>query len=115
MGLAEISPNNPLKVIHSQLEYDENEDSKKIAFVGISNWSLDASKMNRTVFLSVPVPYEEDLIDTALAIAEEFDDGLGNRYKNIFENLAKSYYYLRLKYQNLILILNFMVQEIFII
>ena len=29
MGLAEISPNNPLKVIHSQLEYDENEDSKK--------------------------------------------------------------------------------------
>ena len=33
MGLTEISPNNPLKVIHSQLEYDENEDSKKIAFV----------------------------------------------------------------------------------
>ena len=33
MGLTEISPNNLLKVIHSQLEYDENEDSKKIAFV----------------------------------------------------------------------------------
>ena len=29
MGLTEISPNNLLKVIHSQLEYDENEDSKK--------------------------------------------------------------------------------------
>ena len=27
MGLAEISPNNPLKVIHSQLEY-EKEDEK---------------------------------------------------------------------------------------
>ena len=75
MGLAEISPNNPLKVIHSQLEYDENEDLKKIAFLGISNWSLDASKMNRTVFLSVPEPDEEDLIDTALAIVEEFEDG----------------------------------------
>ena len=37
MGLAEISPNNPLKVIHSELEYDNNIDNKKIAFVGISN------------------------------------------------------------------------------
>ena len=33
IGLTEISPNNLFKVIHSQLEYDENEDSKKIAFV----------------------------------------------------------------------------------
>ena len=33
MGFTEILPNNLLKVIHSQLEYDENEDSKKIAFV----------------------------------------------------------------------------------
>jgi hypothetical protein len=37
MGLAEISPNNPLKVIHSELEYDNNIDNKKIDFVGISN------------------------------------------------------------------------------
>ena len=47
MGLAEHSPNNPLKVIHAELEYDLNEGDKKVAFVGISNWSLDASKMNR--------------------------------------------------------------------
>ena len=33
IGLTEISPNNLFKVIHSQLEYDENEDSKKIAFI----------------------------------------------------------------------------------
>ena len=97
MGLAEISPNNPLKVIHSQLEYDENEDSKKIAFVGISNWSLDASKMNRTVFLSVAEPDEEDLIDTALAIADEFENDFGIKYKEIFEYLAKSYYLFKLE------------------
>ncbi len=42
MGLAEHSPNNPLKVIHSELEYDLNEGDKKVAFVGISNWALDA-------------------------------------------------------------------------
>jgi len=37
MGLAEHSPNNPLKVMHSELEYDLNEGKRKIAFVGISN------------------------------------------------------------------------------
>ena len=50
MGLAELSPNNPLKVLHSLLEPEKAE----IAFVGISNWRLDASKMNRVVFLSSP-------------------------------------------------------------
>ena len=29
LGLAEHSPNNPLKVIHSELEYDLNEGDKK--------------------------------------------------------------------------------------
>ena len=33
MGFTEISPNNLLKVIHSQLKNNENEDSKKIACV----------------------------------------------------------------------------------
>ena len=37
MGLAEISPNNPLKVIHSELD-----NNTEIGFVGISNWTLDA-------------------------------------------------------------------------
>ena len=56
MGLAEHSPNNPLKVIHSELEYDLNEGSKKIAFVGISNWKIDASKMNRAINIVVDEP-----------------------------------------------------------
>ena len=43
IGLAEISPYNPLKVLHGLLEYP------KVAFVGISNWTLDASKMNRGI------------------------------------------------------------------
>ena len=33
IGFTEISPNNLLKVIHSQLKNNENEDSKKISFV----------------------------------------------------------------------------------
>jgi hypothetical protein len=43
IGLAELSPHNPLKVLHSKLEHP------KFPFIGISNWKLDASKMNRVI------------------------------------------------------------------
>ena len=90
MGLAEISKNNPLKVIHSQLEYDENKDYK-VAFVGISNWVLDASKMNRGIYLSIPEPDLEDLQKTAIIIAKSYDNKL-NKYSTFFNNLAEVYY-----------------------
>ena len=84
MRLAEISNNNPLKVLHSELEYDEHEN--KIAFISISNWVLDASKMNRGIFLSIPEPDEKDL-----TIAESYNVSLIINYKDLFENLAISY------------------------
>jgi len=87
---AERSPNNPLKVTHSQLEYDDNEF--KIAIVCISNWKIDASKMNRCFTLSKPDPDKEDLILTANAIANALDTTLTNNYKNLIECLAISYY-----------------------
>ena len=90
MGLAEISPNNPLKVMHSQLEYDENKE--KVAFVGISNWTLDASKMNRGIYLSIPVPDEQDLIETATKIAESYSNSLNVNYEKEISELAQSYY-----------------------
>ena len=90
MGLAERSPNNPLKAIHSQLEYDDNEF--KIAFVGISNWKIDASKMNRCLTLSKPDPDKEDLILTAYTIAKALDNTLANNYKTLIESLAIAYY-----------------------
>ena len=92
MGLAEHSPNNPLKVIHSELEYDLNEGDKKIAFVGISNWVLDASKMNRGMFLSIPEPEEDDTKETALIIGKSYDDHLGELYQNLYQNLGKTYF-----------------------
>ena len=92
MGLAEHSPNNPLKVIHAELEYDLNEDDKKIAFVGISNWSLDASKMNRGIFISIPEPDEEDIIKTSLTIGSSFNEVLTEKNKFFFQNLGKVYF-----------------------
>jgi hypothetical protein len=105
MGLAERSPNNPLKAIHSQLEYDENEF--KIAFVGISNWKIDASKMNRCLTLSKPDPDKEDLIHTADTIAKAMDNTLANNYKSLIEALALSYYEYKQSITNDKLIENF--------
>ena len=92
MGLAENSKNNPLKVIHSELEYDLNEGNKKIAFVGISNWRLDASKMNRGIYLSIPQPDLEDLKKTSQIIAQSYNEKIAEQYKDFFENLAITYY-----------------------
>ena len=76
IGLCEISPFNPLKVLHSflELDYKNNDDKEKIAFVGISNWKLDASKMNRGIYLNVfsPESNEKDMIDTAFEISKNY-------------------------------------------
>ena len=65
IGLAEKSPHNPLKVLHSLLE------PPKVATVGISNWSLDASKMNRVITLSRTDPDNKDLLESAKQIARD--------------------------------------------
>ena len=89
MGLAEISPYNPLKVIHSELD-----GNQEVGFVGISNWTLDASKMNRAIHLSVQEPDLDDLILTATTIANDIYEEIEKvaLYKNIIENLTKSYF-----------------------
>ena len=92
MGLAEHSPNNPLKVIHAELEYDLNEGDKKIAFVGISNWALDASKMNRGLYLSIPDPDEEDVKKTSRTIGKSYNSDLAKHYRPLYENLGVIYY-----------------------
>ena len=101
MGLAEISPNNPLKVIHSELD-----GNQQVGFVGISNWTLDASKMNRGIHLSVQEPGLDDLILTSNTIATDIYDDIRiiNTYKTLIENLTKSYYeykeYLKIYYKS---------------
>ena len=50
IGLAETSRFNPLKVLHDLLEPASGK-LPNIAVVGISNWSLDAAKMNRAIHL----------------------------------------------------------------
>ena len=103
MGLAEISKKNPLKVIHSELEmnFDFETDNfglnkineiSKVAFLGISNWSLDASKMNRAIFNVIQEPDLNDLKKTSLEISSSINEQISNKYIGFFDRLTKAYY-----------------------
>ena len=76
VGLAEDSPRMPLKALHPLLEdgTDGSEDltlegtdlkSKRVAFIGISNWALDPAKMNRGLMLTRGQPNTKELISSA--------------------------------------------------
>lgn len=96
VGLAERSKSNPLKVLHSLLEPRENGvgitsyDVKplNVAFVGISNWELDAAKMNRAIHLARPEPDLDDLVETGKAISKEL---CGTCPDNYIQLIAEGY------------------------
>lgn len=76
IGLAEVSKYNPLKVLHSLLEPGDGA-FPDVAVVGISNWALDAAKMNRAIHLSRPEPDVEDLFETGKSLREAGSDKAG--------------------------------------
>ena len=92
VGLAENSKYNPLKVLHSLLEPGEGE-LPDVAVVGISNWSLDAAKMNRAIHLSRPEPTIDDLYETGHSL--HYADG-GENSQNLgkieLQRLAEGYF-----------------------
>ncbi|CAF1219524.1 unnamed protein product, partial [Didymodactylos carnosus] len=92
IGLAELSPRNPLKVLHAELEVE----TCQYGFVGISNWRLDASKMNRVLYISCPDPDITDLTMTAKSIADNMLCGQSAApdLDSILSCLAKAYYHL---------------------
>lgn len=110
IGLAEISRFNPLKVLHNLLEPD-NKVSPNVSVVGISNWALDAAKMNRAVYLSRPEMDKNELHETAISITKsltsEFDSSnvaaieendydetrnMPEEIKQLLEKLAHAYW-----------------------
>jgi len=93
MGLAEYSSYNPLSSILSELEDNKNYVSNSVAFVGISNWILDAAIMNRGISLLILGKEDESsIIETSLKIGKSFDEKLAIRYEDFLEKLGKSYY-----------------------
>ncbi|CAG8493234.1 1592_t:CDS:10 [Gigaspora margarita] len=85
IGLAEKSPHNPLKVLHSKLEPNHPAELPEVSIIGISNWRLDNSKSSRALLVQRPEFKEKDLIDTAKRILGEKADSTK------FDALANSY------------------------
>ena len=48
--------------------------------------------MNRNIFLSVNELDEEDLEDISLSIAEEYEPGLENKYKDLLKKISQCYF-----------------------
>ena len=121
VGLAEDSPNLPLKALHPLLE-DGTEGARKdftdqvcfdtamyvcvsleenvqiisrqerVAFIGISNWALDPAKMNRGVMVTRADPSEEELVFSAMGIcSNDEDDPIRRRLEPYFRPFAKAY------------------------
>uniref|UniRef100_A0A3P9I788 RING-type E3 ubiquitin transferase n=1 Tax=Oryzias latipes TaxID=8090 RepID=A0A3P9I788_ORYLA len=95
IGLAEDSPQMPLKTLHPLLEDGCIDNEKpdphlKVGFVGISNWALDPAKMNRGIFVSRWDPSEEELVLTAQGICSSINPIL-LKIKHLFPSLAKAF------------------------
>ena len=99
LGLAERSDSNPLKVLHSKLEYGGKEEG--VSFVGISNYTLDAAKINRALVLSVPDLDQkiDDLTETSRNIVKSINDNEKLEKDIIFEILSKTYFYYKQELQ----------------
>ena len=99
LELAEKSKFNPLKVLHSKFKYSGEEEG--INFIDISIYSLDASKMNRALNLSIQnlEIILEQLIMTSKNILKNISEYWNYwEFNIIFEILVKSYY----EYKNLL-------------
>ncbi|KAK2820122.1 hypothetical protein Q5P01_023081 [Channa striata] len=95
IGLAEDSPQMPLKTLHPLLEdgcidNDKPDSHMKVGFVGISNWALDPAKMNRGIFVSRWDPVEDELVETAKGICSSSKQIL-LKIKHLFPPLAKAF------------------------
>lgn len=90
LGLAERSKENPLKVLHYKLEYAGKD--KNVGFIGISNYSLDAAKVNRALVLTVPDLDRQldELKETSSNIVKSISPKLENHI--IFEILSTTYF-----------------------
>ncbi|XP_026171361.1 E3 ubiquitin-protein ligase rnf213-beta isoform X2 [Mastacembelus armatus] len=95
IGLAEDSPQMPLKTLHPLLEdgcidSDQPDPHMKVGFIGISNWALDPAKMNRGIFVSRSDPSEDELLQTANGICSSSNQIL-LKIKHLFPSLAKAF------------------------
>ncbi|KAJ9458845.1 hypothetical protein DIPPA_15027 [Diplonema papillatum] len=86
IGLAEHSPDMPLKVLHAMLV------DPAIAIIGLSNWTLDAAKMNRAICLRRPEPATGDIHITGEHILRSTDGTERPREAALLKNISAAYH-----------------------
>ncbi|PKC60440.1 hypothetical protein RhiirA1_539838, partial [Rhizophagus irregularis] len=89
VGLAEASPFNPLKMLHSLLEPSYPATGPTVSVIGISSWRLDNSKSSRALLVQRPQFSLDDLVDTAERLLNTRVIDYGQR--DTLEPLAKAY------------------------
>ena len=90
LELTEKSKENPLEILYSKLEILQKK--KGISFIGISNYLLEESKLNKTLVRSVPdfdKNFSEILL-TSYNIVESISEKLKD--EKIFRILSRTYY-----------------------
>ena len=99
MGIADASPNNPLKVLHAELDINSEKDTnEKFSFIGITNYFLDASKMNRANNNVIEDLNENNILECGSEIGSSLND-LNEFDKKIIEIISKCYCYYINDYQ----------------
>ena len=86
VGLAEHSPEMPLKCLHGMLV------DPPIALVGLSNWVLDPAKMNRAVLVQRPEPSEQDISKTGASIMGLPEESRESPIGLVLEQVSRAYF-----------------------
>ncbi|PKY15764.1 hypothetical protein RhiirB3_428014 [Rhizophagus irregularis] len=87
VGLDEMSPFNPLSVLHSLLEPSYPDTELTVAVIGISNWRPDNSKISRAILVQRPQLNLDDLVSTTVHL---LNIELGDQ-RDTLELLPKAY------------------------
>ena len=74
--------------------------NNKVAFIGISNWNIDASKMNRNVYLARPDLSKETLNQTGIIIIKQKFKNYDQRTKEFKQIVKKIILRLSVTYSN---------------
>lgn len=75
LGLADLSPEKPIKVLHSELERKATltsgeQQQSTYSVVALSNWVVDAAQVNRGILICRTQAGKMDLINSATQLAE---------------------------------------------
>ena len=92
IDLVDLSLDNSIKVLHSELDNNLDEDTNKISFVGLSNFVFDFATMNRGITLFTLQYDLKNLEMTAISIANSYDKYIAQEYKDYFFDLAYIYF-----------------------